>query len=68
MTLISKVSINILFLDEVISVLDVESRENLIDILVKEQNLNSVVVSHGFEHPLADTVSIVKEGKTSKCK
>ena len=68
MTSISKVSINILFLDEVISVLDVESRENLIDILVKEQNLNSVVVSHGFEHPLADTVSIVKEGKTSKCK
>ena len=68
MTSISKVSINILFLDEVISVLDVESRENLIDILVKERNLNSVVVSHGFEHPLADTVSIVKEGKTSKCK
>lgn len=68
MTSISKVSINILFLDEVISVLDVESRENLIDILVKEQNLNSVVVSHGFEHPLADTVSIVKEGKTSKCR
>lgn len=67
MSSISKVSINLLMLDEVISVLDVHARENLIDILIKEKDLNSVVVSHGFEHPLAESLSIVKDGKISKC-
>lgn len=67
MSSISKVSINLLMLDEVISVLDVHARENLIEILIKEQNLNSIVVSHGFEHPLAESLNIIKEGKISKC-
>lgn len=65
MTAISKVSLNILFLDEVISVLDMTSRENLINILIEEKDLNSVVVSHGFEHPLAETINIVKEDNIS---
>jgi DNA repair exonuclease SbcCD ATPase subunit len=68
MSSISKVSINLLMLDEVISVLDVQSRENLIDILIKENNLNSVVVSHGFEHPLAESLTISKENNISICK
>lgn len=65
MTAISKASINILFLDEVISVLDEDARTNLIDILLEEKGLNSVTVSHGFTHPLAHCVNIEKEDKIS---
>lgn len=65
MSAISKASINILFLDEVISVLDEDARTNLIDILLEEKGLNSVTVSHGFTHPLAHCINIEKEDKIS---
>ena len=57
---VSKVDINILFLDEVVSVLDKEGKDILIEVLLKEQNLNSVVVSHGYIHPLTKRVYVDK--------
>lgn len=65
MSAISKASINLLFLDEVISVLDEDARTNLIDILLEERGLNSITVSHGFTHPLAHIVQVEKENKIS---
>ena len=66
MTSLSKVDINVLFLDEVVSVLDTESKDTLIEVLLKEPKMNSVVVSHGYKHPLAAAISVVKEGNLSR--
>lgn len=66
MTSLSKVDINVLFLDEVVSVLDTESKDTLIEVLLKEPKMNSVVVSHGYKHPLAASISVVKEGNLSR--
>lgn len=66
MTALSKVDINVLFLDEVVSVLDTESKDTLIEVLLKEPKMNSVVVSHGYRHPLASTISVVKYDKISR--
>lgn len=60
MTSLSKVDINVLFLDEVVSVLDTESKDTLIEVLLREPKMNSVVVSHGYKHPLASAISVVK--------
>ena len=60
MTSISKVDLNVLFLDEVVSVLDKEGKDTLIEVLLSEENLNSVVVSHGYVHPLTDRVYVDK--------
>ena len=54
MSSISKSRINILFLDEVINVLDESGREKLVEVLLNEDNLNTYVVSHGWTHPLLD--------------
>jgi DNA repair exonuclease SbcCD ATPase subunit len=66
MTSISKVDINLLFLDEVVSVLDQTGKDTLIEVLLKEKNLNSIVVSHGYTHPLADKIIVTKEQKISR--
>ena len=65
MSSISKSKINILFLDEVIAVLDDAGREKLVEVLL-EENLNTYVVSHGWTHPLLDKVEVVKSGNVSK--
>lgn len=62
---ISKTQINVLFLDEVINVLDTDSREALIDVLLEEHNLNTFLVSHGWTHPLLSKLTITKEGSKS---
>ena len=59
MSSISKSKINILFLDEVIAVLDDVGREKLVEVLL-EEDLNTYVVSHGWTHPLLDKVEVVK--------
>ena len=59
MSSISKSRINILFLDEVIAVLDDAGREKLVEVLL-EEDLNTYVVSHGWTHPLLDKVEVVK--------
>lgn len=66
MNSISKSRINVLFLDEVISTLDYAGRERLVDVLVKEDKLNTFVVSHEWTHPLLNKLSIVKENNISR--
>jgi len=65
MSSISKSRINILFLDEVINVLDDAGREKLVEVLLRE-DLNTYVVSHGWTHPLLEKVEVVKSGNVSK--
>jgi len=65
MSSISKSRINILFLDEVINVLDDSGREKMVEVLLQE-DLNTYVVSHGWTHPLLEKVEVVKEGNVSK--
>ena len=65
MSSISKSQINILFLDEVINVLDEVGREKLVEVLLGE-DLNTYVVSHGWTHPLLDKVEVVKSGNVSR--
>ncbi len=64
MSSISKSRINILFLDEVINVLDDSGREKLVEVLL-EEDLNTYVVSHGWTHPLLDKIEVVKQGNVS---
>ena len=66
MSSISKSKINILFLDEVINVLDDTGREKMVELLIKEDELNTYVVSHGWTHPLLDKIEVIKDGSVSK--
>lgn len=66
MSSISKSRINVLFLDEVISVLDVQGKERLVEVLLKEEDLNTFVVSHGWTHPLLNKVEVIKENNISR--
>ena len=65
MSSISKSQINILFLDEVTNVLDELGKERLVEILLKEENLNTYIVSHGWTHPLLEKIEVIKEGEMS---
>ena len=65
MSSISKSRLNILFLDEVIAVLDDAGREKLVEVLL-EEDLNTYVVSHGWTHPLLEKIEVVKDGNVSK--
>ena len=65
MSSISKSRINILFLDEVINVLDDSGREKMVEVLLQE-DLNTYVVSHGWTHPLLEKVEVVKDGNVSR--
>lgn len=53
-------NLNILFLDELSGTLDEEGNEKLVEILIKEEGINSFIVSHSFEHPLLDKLVITK--------
>ena len=64
MSSISKSKINILFLDEVINVLDSAGREKLVEILLKE-DLNTFIASHFWTHPLLEKIEIVKKDGVS---
>jgi DNA repair exonuclease SbcCD ATPase subunit len=61
MSSISRNTINVLFLDEVISVLDDYGRERLVEVLLQEEGLNTFLVSHSWTHPLVDKLSIKKK-------
>jgi len=58
--------INLLILDETIEALDVDGKEKLIEVLLKEESLNTILVSHGFSHPLLEKVHVVKQNNISK--
>jgi DNA repair exonuclease SbcCD ATPase subunit len=67
MSSISKNTINVLFLDEVISVLDDFGREKLVEVLLEEENLNTFLVSHGWTgNPLVDKLELKKENNISR--
>ena len=65
MSSISKAKLNILFLDEVIAVLDDAGREKLVEVLLNE-DLNTYIVSHCWTHPLLDKKEVIKQENISR--
>jgi DNA repair exonuclease SbcCD ATPase subunit len=65
MNSISKSKINVLFLDEVISVLDEQGKEKLVEVLL-EEDLNTYIVSHSWTHPLLAKLEVIKEDNISR--
>lgn len=66
MNSLSKTQINLLFLDEIISVLDEAGKDKLVEILLKEDGLNTFLISHGWTHPLLAKLEILKENEISR--
>lgn len=66
MSSISNSKINVLFLDEVINVLDDQGKEKLVEVLLAEEDLNTYLVSHGWTHPLLEKIEVVKSGNMSR--
>lgn len=62
---LTSTKINLLFLDEVIGVIDAEGKEKLSEILLNE-NLNTFIVSHDWNHPLIPKINIIKEHHISR--
>lgn len=58
--------INLLILDETVESLDADGKEKLIEVLLEEEYLNTVLVSHGFSHPLLYKINVVKENDVSR--
>ena len=65
MNSLSSSRINVLFLDEVISVLDDTGRERLVEVLL-EEDLNTYLVSHGWSHPLLEKIEVCKVDEVSE--
>lgn len=65
MNSISKSEINVLFLDEVISVLDDSGKEKLVEVLL-EEDLNTYMIAHSWSHPLLAKLEVVKEDEISR--
>jgi DNA repair exonuclease SbcCD ATPase subunit len=63
---LSESRINLLVLDETISSLDTEGKEKLIEVLLNEAELNTVIVSHDYTHPLLDKVIVEKIDNISR--
>lgn len=63
---LSNTRINLLILDETIESLDMEGKEKLIEVLLSEVHLNTILVSHGFSHPLLNKISVIKENNISR--
>jgi len=66
MSSISTSKINVLFLDEVINVLDDQGKEKLVEVLLSEEDLNTYLVSHGWTHPLLEKIEVIKSGNMSR--
>lgn len=66
MSNISSTRLNLLFLDEIMGVLDAFGKEKLIEVLLNETDLNTCLVSHEYTHPLLEKVTIVKDGRISR--
>jgi DNA repair exonuclease SbcCD ATPase subunit len=65
MNSLSSSQINVLFLDEVITVLDDQGREKLVEVLLEEE-LNTYLVSHGWSHPLLEKLEVQKHDNISR--
>ena len=66
MAAISSTKINVLFLDEIMGVLDEGGKEMLIEVLHAEKDLNTLLVSHEYSHPLIPKITIIKDNKISR--
>lgn len=67
-SLLSKISgssINLLFLDEIMGVLDAEGKEKLIEVVLKESDLNTFLIAHEYSHPLIDKIQIKRNNNIS---
>lgn len=51
---------NLLILDETIENLDIDGKDKLVELLLKEDKLNTILMSHSFNHPLIDKINILK--------
>lgn len=65
MQTLSSSRINLLILDETVEALDVDGKEKLVEVLLREEHLNTFLVSHGFTHPLLEKVNVTKRGNIS---
>jgi DNA repair exonuclease SbcCD ATPase subunit len=63
---LSSSRINLLILDETVEALDVDGKERLVEVLLREEFLNTFLVSHGFTHPLLEKIHVVKSNNISK--
>ena len=63
---LSNARINLLILDETIDSLDIDGKEKLVEVLLKEEHLNTFLISHGFTHPLLEKITVVKEKNVSR--
>lgn len=66
MQTLSSSRINLLILDETVETLDVDGKERLVEVLLKEEYLNTFLVSHGFTHPLLEKINVIKSNNLSK--
>lgn len=66
MQTLSSSRINLLILDETVEALDIDGKERLIEVLLREEHLNTFLVSHGFSHPLLEKVNVVKSNNISQ--
>jgi DNA repair exonuclease SbcCD ATPase subunit len=62
---VSSVDVNFLFIDETVSFLDKSSKDTLVEVLLKEPDLNVFIVSHGYTHPLARAMNVVSVDEMS---
>lgn len=63
---LSNTKLNLLFLDEVLGVLDLEGKEDLVNLLLREEAINTFLIDHSYKHPLVPTIQIVKEDTMSR--
>jgi len=66
MQTLSSSRINLLILDETVEALDVDGKEKLVEVLLKEEHLNTFLVSHGFTHPLLEKINVIKRSNVSR--
>lgn len=66
MQTLSSSRINLLILDETVEALDVDGKEKLVEVLLKEEHLNTFLVSHGFSHPLLEKINVIKRSNISR--
>ena len=66
MQTLSSSRINLLILDETVEALDLDGKERLVEVLLREEHLNTFLVSHGFTHPLLEKVNVVKRNNLSQ--
>lgn len=65
MQTLSQSRINLLILDETVEALDLDGKEKLVEVLLREEHLNTFLVSHGFTHPLLEKIHVIKRNNIS---